>query len=110
MTATPVPSAAVHALFEPEAVSALLSPMETLIEAKCFDFRSEDLRQPETRRRFVQAVDEALVACEPWCQRVPASVREALVSRLLRTCCHSHGRTHEGESHDIGESGTILSA
>jgi hypothetical protein len=86
MPCTPT-SAAVHALFEPEAVSALLSPMEALIEAKCFDFRSEDLRQPETQRRFVLAVDQALLACEPWCLRVPAAIREALVARLLRTCC-----------------------
>lgn len=83
--------------FHPDVVADLIRPIKGIIESLAYELRSQDLTQAEAHRRWVHTVDQALLRREPWSQVVPGTLREALISRLLRGQSeHAHaqdGRT-----------------
>lgn len=89
--ATPSAACQHHARFEPEVVFDLIRPIEVIVESMVAELHGRDFRQTGERTHFILAVDRTLLVREPWSRVVPVNVREALVSRVLRTYWWSQG-------------------
>lgn len=77
--------------FHPDVVADLIRPIKGIIESLAYELRSQDLTKAEVHLRWVHMVDQALLRREPWSHVVPGTLREALISRLLRGHCdHDH--------------------
>lgn len=70
--------------FHPDVVADLVKPIRTIVESLAYELDSHDLSRAEIHTRWVRSVDQALLRREPWCKVVPGTLREALISRLLR--------------------------
>lgn len=73
-----------QARFHPDVVADLIKPVTTIVESLAYELDSHDLSRPDIHARWVRSVDQALLRREPWCKVVPGTLREALISRLLR--------------------------
>lgn len=78
-------SAESGAYWQPEELLGLLQPVQSAIDAVMPQFATADLDEGEARSRFISAVDGALLASHPQAALAPATLRHAVISRVLRS-------------------------
>lgn len=70
--------------FQVETVAELIGPVANIVEDLLNDMRPQDLGSPEVRSCIILGADNALLQRVTWARRVPNSIRQAVISRVLR--------------------------